>query len=231
MPVKKLAIVFCVVTAGVSVAWVFRKDATSLAAWNSGADSTSLEQPVERRVGSAPWSIEETPVVTREPLRVPTASTIGERPLVPGEAEQPTFHKNVHPVAALLEPIEGIAPEEAERVSDPGEDSDPRRPGALEGERAEYHTVVDGDTLTRLAVRYLGRADGFQEIYELNRDVLRSPDLLPIGARLKIPPRSSSTPAPLRLQSETSTSVGTWEPEAGELRLVPVSAGPPANAN
>jgi len=49
------------------------------------------------------------------------------------------------------------------------------------------HKVVDGDTLEVLAERYLGSPDRCLEIYEANRDVLPSPQLLPIGAELKIP--------------------------------------------
>jgi hypothetical protein len=37
----------------------------------------------------------------------------------------------------------------------------------------------------------LGRADAYHQIYELNRDVLSTPDLLPIGAVLRIPARDS----------------------------------------
>jgi nucleoid-associated protein YgaU len=40
-----------------------------------------------------------------------------------------------------------------------------------------------------LAERYLGDADRYLEIYEANRDLLPSPEVLPIGARLKIPRR------------------------------------------
>ncbi|MHC4180883.1 MAG: LysM peptidoglycan-binding domain-containing protein [Planctomycetota bacterium] len=50
------------------------------------------------------------------------------------------------------------------------------------------HKIVDGDTLEALASAYLGSADRWLEIYELNRDVLPSPALLPIGVQLKIPP-------------------------------------------
>jgi len=55
------------------------------------------------------------------------------------------------------------------------------------------HKIRDGDTLAALAQRYLGSSDRAAEIYEANRDVLRNPDLLPIGVQLKIPP--SSRPA------------------------------------
>lgn len=48
------------------------------------------------------------------------------------------------------------------------------------------HRIVDGDTLSRLAQRYLGSSKRFLEIYEANRDRLQSPDLLPIGLELRI---------------------------------------------
>jgi nucleoid-associated protein YgaU len=50
------------------------------------------------------------------------------------------------------------------------------------------HKIIDGDTLASLAQRYLGSKDRYLEIFEANRDVLHSPDLLPIGVQLKIPP-------------------------------------------
>jgi nucleoid-associated protein YgaU len=51
------------------------------------------------------------------------------------------------------------------------------------------HRIADGDTLPRLAERYLGSAERYLEIYEHNRDVLHSPDELPIGVELRIPTR------------------------------------------
>jgi phage tail protein X len=51
------------------------------------------------------------------------------------------------------------------------------------------HTVVDGDTLAALAERYLGSPGRALEIYNANRFLLPSPDVLPIGVELRIPPR------------------------------------------
>ena len=51
----------------------------------------------------------------------------------------------------------------------------------------ETHTIVDGDTLAKLAAHYLGSADRSTDLFEHNRDVLRNPDELPIGAVLRIP--------------------------------------------
>ena len=49
------------------------------------------------------------------------------------------------------------------------------------------HVVVDGDSLKKLAERYLDDPARDGEIYRLNRDVLASPELLPIGVELRIP--------------------------------------------
>lgn len=49
------------------------------------------------------------------------------------------------------------------------------------------HVVHNGDTLERLAERYLADGARAVELFDLNRDVLENPHLLPIGAELRIP--------------------------------------------
>jgi hypothetical protein len=68
----------------------------------------------------------------------------------------------------------------------------PPWPAPEEAAEARTHIVADGDSLERLASRYLSDPQRSREIYELNRDVLTAPDLLPIGAELKIPERFAS---------------------------------------
>ena len=70
----------------------------------------------------------------------------------------------------------------------------PRPAAARLEESVRVHKVVDGDTLASLAQRYLGQADRAREIFEANRDVLPSPEALPIGAVLRIPPRCPPAP-------------------------------------
>ena len=67
-----------------------------------------------------------------------------------------------------------------------------RPPASDPASEVKVHIVVDGDSLARLAGRYLGDPHRGEEIYRLNRDVLANPDLLPIGAKLKIPSRAQS---------------------------------------
>jgi nucleoid-associated protein YgaU len=64
----------------------------------------------------------------------------------------------------------------------------------------EVHIVHQGDSLARLASRYLGDDARALEIFDLNRDVLDNPHVLPLGVELRIPqgdmPVDERQPAP-----------------------------------
>jgi nucleoid-associated protein YgaU len=49
------------------------------------------------------------------------------------------------------------------------------------------HTVVKGDTLSKLAKQYYGNANQWKRIYEANQDVIKNPDLIHPGQTFKIP--------------------------------------------
>lgn len=49
------------------------------------------------------------------------------------------------------------------------------------------HVVHNGDTLQRLAARYLDDERRAMEIFDLNRGTLTNPHLLPIGVEIVIP--------------------------------------------
>lgn len=49
------------------------------------------------------------------------------------------------------------------------------------------YTVVEGDSLSRIAKRCYGRASGWPAIYDANRDQLSDPDRIYPGQVLKIP--------------------------------------------
>ena len=52
--------------------------------------------------------------------------------------------------------------------------------------------IRDGDTLERLAVRYLGDERYAEVIFSANRNILQQRDLLPIGAEIVIPDAGST---------------------------------------
>ncbi len=50
------------------------------------------------------------------------------------------------------------------------------------------YTVVSGDSLSKIAKREYGNANEWKRIYEANRDILKDPDKIYPGQKLKIPP-------------------------------------------
>ena len=228
MPVgKKLTVVLSVVIAGASVALFFRKDASAFKFWQTGQQDL-FDRPVERRVTTdAAWAHRGTAAKSDSPSgparRVPAASTAAiSEPTGLSSLSQPSFRKNLNPVGALLPPIEGIVGEEdegdiLEDLTSLSEHSS--RPSG----QTLRHKVVDGDTLSNLAARYLGRAEADLEIFEFNRDVLASPDLLPIGAVLKIPSRHRGDD--MRARRGLAPGGGKAAPDS-PLGMVPVTGNP-----
>lgn len=87
------------------------------------------------------------------------------------------------------------------------------------------HLIVDGDSLAKLAGRYLGDPRRSDEILVLNRGVLSDPDLLPIGAELKIPPRTPTADSSQPSQARRRSSLHAAE----HTGLVPVNYLPSAS--
>jgi len=53
---------------------------------------------------------------------------------------------------------------------------------------AQYYTVVRGDTLSKIAKQYYGDANKYPAIFDANKPMLKSPDLIYPGQMLRIPP-------------------------------------------
>ena len=51
------------------------------------------------------------------------------------------------------------------------------------------HTVISGDTLSKLAKSYLGDAGRYMDIFKANTETLSNPDMIKVGQRLTIPAR------------------------------------------
>lgn len=50
-----------------------------------------------------------------------------------------------------------------------------------------YYTVVSGDSLSKIAKAYLGDAMAYTKIFEANREVIKDPDLIYPGQKIRIP--------------------------------------------
>ena len=56
-----------------------------------------------------------------------------------------------------------------------------------EEEMAQFHTVVSGDTLGKIAKEFYGNAMKYPVIFEANKPMLKDPDLIYPGQVLRIP--------------------------------------------
>jgi nucleoid-associated protein YgaU len=54
---------------------------------------------------------------------------------------------------------------------------------------AQYYTVVHGDTLSKISRQYYGDPNKYNAIFEANKPMLKSPDLIYPGQMLRIPPQ------------------------------------------
>jgi nucleoid-associated protein YgaU len=108
--------------------------------------------------------------------------------------------------------------------------SPPLWPELHESNGPRTHVIVDGDSLERLARRYLDDPTRGDEIYQANRELLASPDLLPIGAELIIPQRArpAALDAPLP-QSSLAKDPSLRAATHGNMLRVRLTP-PPVNA-
>ena len=66
-----------------------------------------------------------------------------------------------------------------------GSSSAAATPAAVESART--YTVVEGDSLSKIAKHQYGDGNKWRKIYDANRDVIDNPDLIFPGQQLRIP--------------------------------------------
>jgi len=49
------------------------------------------------------------------------------------------------------------------------------------------YVVVKGDTLSKIAQKFYGKASAWPRIFEANKDLIKDPDLIHPGQKLRIP--------------------------------------------
>ena len=54
-------------------------------------------------------------------------------------------------------------------------------------EKIEYYEIVSGDSLSAIAKQYYGKASEYPRIFEANREVIKDPDLIFVGQKIRIP--------------------------------------------
>ncbi|MES9940726.1 MAG: peptidoglycan-binding protein LysM [Candidatus Thiodiazotropha sp. 6PLUC2] len=53
--------------------------------------------------------------------------------------------------------------------------------------KVEYYTIESGDTLSAIAKRFLGKGSDYPKIFEANREVIKDPNLIYPGQKIRIP--------------------------------------------
>ena len=53
--------------------------------------------------------------------------------------------------------------------------------------KVEYYVIQSGDTLSALAKRYYGNAKEYPKIFDANREVIKDPDKIFVGQKIRIP--------------------------------------------
>ena len=96
----------------------------------------------------------------------------GDTALIFGEAANQETREKVILVVGNTEGIAGV---------------DDRMTTAIEEPQAQFHSVVSGDTLGKIAKKYYGNAMKYPVIFEANKPMLSHPDKIYVGQTLRIP--------------------------------------------
>ncbi|QDT42327.1 LysM domain/BON superfamily protein [Gimesia alba] len=102
---------------------------------------------------------------------------------------------------------ESIKPEHnnAWEVNPAKQKTAPTRPDQRQAPQIRIHTVKAGETLSEISIRYLGTSRRYKEIFNLNRDRLRSPNDIREGMQLRIPVQQPAGATPQSANSQSST--------------------------
>jgi len=114
---------------------------------------------------------------------------VAQTPVAPNPIPVRAFTRPTQPEQAIPEHNKAWVPDSANRQPRPQK----KLPST--SERVTRHRVQPGETLSALADRYLGSSSRFLDLFEANRDLLKSPDNLIVGMEIRIPTTESITAA------------------------------------
>ena len=211
---RKLLIVSAVLLAGCVLAWPFRKtgneksqEPTRVAEATSPENtdgSTAPENTASRQPANEAWQLGSlSPHVAAKQASLIEARSDKYRNLPAASfdfANHPALTAPFasSPVTPSVPPSKHYSVGEAKLQSDsrpayatPEQDRsfDPRQLR----QKPVRHVVQNSDTLEKIAKRYLRDESRALEIFDLNRDLLDNPHLLPIAAELRLPADAIST--------------------------------------
>jgi hypothetical protein len=188
----RLSLVALVLVIGVGTAMLFRKQPTQTSEISRGTPDPLLlrKSPAAASRPATVVRASDDAVAESPPkmsvLRPLLDSPADDRRVLPPPDLENSFARPLMPIRHRGDAADDRAGDADTIVRLPN--ADPTNAELRDEPRpARTRVVVDGDSLRSLAKRYLGSSERYMEIYEANRDVLASPDLLEIGMQLKIP--------------------------------------------
>ncbi len=222
-PDKKVGLALGILLIGIVGALFFRNEAPSP---DENGPALANPQALDSRIRhkpNAPYLADGTKTTAKTPT-IPDALVPEVAPHIPGA----TAASSNRLTATVPEPIRPNARRDSDAtVSVPtpapgnGGLNDgvpaPREKGertVAASSEAKTHEVAAGESLSSIAFKYLGTHKRYMEIYEANKDVLRSPNDLSVGMKLKIPTKERSAAA---TSATTSASASTEPPSVSTV--------------
>lgn len=222
-PDKKVGLALGILLIGIVGALFFRNEAPSP---DESGPALVNPQALDSRIRhkpNAPYLADGTKKPAQTPT-IPDALVPEVAPLIPGSSATASNRQT----STVPEPIRPNARKDGERsVSVPTPDQSlaginegvpsPREKGdrSASATESKTHEVAAGESLSSIAFKYLGTHKRYKEIYEANRDVLRSPNDLSVGMKLKIPPKDRAAAA------STTSANATTEPPSMPVAVAP----------
>ncbi|MDB4614087.1 LysM peptidoglycan-binding domain-containing protein [bacterium] len=188
---KKIGLALGILLVGIVGAFFFRNDTDQLADAPRMKDPQALDDRISER-SLAPYIVRRREMTSRP-------ETVRSRyvPATPAYSLPDFLQKDPYsrtnelfgppdpiPMTDRQEsPVERIAqPILPQRTTEPVYQPE-REPATQTGE----YTIQDGDTLSELAERFMGGSSRYRDLYEMNRDRLRSANDLRVGIKIRIP--------------------------------------------
>jgi nucleoid-associated protein YgaU len=183
---SRLVTVAGVLLCGLCAAWPFRHDAPP------ALPARPTVIPLELTLRRQDLMVRPSAGSDPSPASDLDAVTAGTRAQAGGKSQFASLESLTPPPDLPVAFQPRSEPAEPMTRSSANEESKMESAAASRFARPRSYRLRDGDTLEKLAERFLGSGERAMEIFEANREALARPDLLPVGTTITIPAREKA---------------------------------------